>query len=121
MSIHVSLAQRQNTWQKGGSFRGGSRGGGGGGGGGGFNRDGGRGGGGGFNRDGNYKEKNSFQTMSSKLLLIFAYFSGGGGGGGRSDDRRGQSNNSGTVKNFDQLFLNSKVQQIFCFTFDFFL
>lgn len=27
--IHVSLAQRQNTWQKGGGFRGGNRGGGG--------------------------------------------------------------------------------------------
>lgn len=42
MNIHVSLAQRQNTWQKGGSFRGGNRGGGG--------RDGG-GRGGGFSRD----------------------------------------------------------------------
>lgn len=48
VSIHVSLAQRQNTWQKGGGgFRGGNRGGGGGG-----NRDGGRGGG--FNRDGKH-------------------------------------------------------------------
>lgn len=49
VSIKVSLAQRQNTWQKGGSggFRGGSRGGGGGG-----PRDGGNRGGG-FNRDGN--------------------------------------------------------------------
>lgn len=73
-SIHVSLAQRQNTWQKGGSFRGGNRGGGG------FNRDGGnRDGGsrGGFNRD---------------------------GGGGRNDDRRGPSSNSGkNIASFNEV------------------
>lgn len=57
MSIHVSLAQRQNTWQKGGGFRGGNRGGG--------NRDGGNRGGG-FNRDGKNFQK---IIMQNKWIL----------------------------------------------------
>lgn len=50
-TIRVSLAQRQNNWQKGGGGGGFSRGGGGGRGRGGFDRDGGGGGGGGRNDD----------------------------------------------------------------------
>lgn len=50
-TIRVSLAQRQNNWQKGGGGFGGRGGGGGGRGRGGFDRDGGGGGGGGRNDD----------------------------------------------------------------------
>lgn len=67
VNIKVSLAQRQNTWQKGGGgFRGGNRGGGGGGGG----RDGGRGGGG-FNRDGNYSHV--IQAISIPVLCLIRF------------------------------------------------
>lgn len=71
VTIKVSLAQRQNNWQKGGGGAGGGIGGGAAGGGGGFRKGGppSRGGGGGGGRGGFDRDQS--------------------GGGGRSDERRG--------------------------------
>ncbi|XP_031625975.1 RNA-binding protein cabeza isoform X2 [Contarinia nasturtii] len=75
-NIHVSLAQRQNNWQKGGNFRSNPRGGGGAGGPPGGNRDGGSGGNrGGFNRDHSASGARNDDRRSQGI-------SGGGGGGG---------------------------------------
>ncbi|XP_031625976.1 RNA-binding protein cabeza isoform X3 [Contarinia nasturtii] len=82
-NIHVSLAQRQNNWQKGGNFRSNPRGGGGAGGPPGGNRDGGSGGNrGGFNRDHSASGARNDDRRSQGI-------SGGGGGGFGRNQRDG--------------------------------